>query len=73
MELHMNYSMSRTITRSRAVVEMQKEARRLRNEFQAYLEDLELFSKPDFWEAVEQSKNAVPHKSFKSYRKKLGV
>lgn len=68
----MNYSVSTTI-RSRTAAEMQKEAKRLRDEFQAYLEDLALFSKPDFWKAMEESKNAIPNKNFKAYRKKLGV
>ena len=33
---------------------MREEAKRLRKEFEEYIEDLALYSNPEFWEAVRQ-------------------
>jgi len=38
-----------------AVKELQKEAKKLQSEFEDYLDDLRLFSNPEFWEAVEEA------------------
>ncbi|MFH1750565.1 MAG: hypothetical protein ABH863_02710 [Candidatus Micrarchaeota archaeon] len=43
---------------------MMLEARRLKVEFKGYLEDLELFSKPEFWLAVRE----VEGRGGKKYR-----
>lgn len=37
-----------------AVKQLKKEALRLKVEFKEYLEDLELFTKQEFWEAIER-------------------
>ncbi len=36
---------------------MMKEAQKLREEFRDYLEDLELFSDPKFWEAISEARS----------------
>ena len=51
---------------------MQKEAERLRKEFESYIEDLELFAKPDFWKALNE-KSSKPYKNLNEYAKKMGV
>lgn len=43
---------------------MMLEAKRLKGEFAGYLEDLELFSKPEFWRAVRE----VEQRGGKKYR-----
>jgi hypothetical protein len=56
-----------------AVVELRKEAERLKEEFESYLEDLRLFSNPGFWKAVEEAEKANKHLSIQEYAKKMGV
>lgn len=56
-----------------AIVELRKEAERLKEEFESYLEDLELFSNPGFWKAVEEAKKANKHLNIQEYAKKMGV
>ncbi len=57
---------------ARGTLEMQREAHRLRKEFQAYLEDLELFSNPTFWKAIQEKPNLQKFKSIQEYSKKMG-
>lgn len=40
---------------SQAIPAMRVEAARLKKEFREYLEDLELFSDPEFWKAIEET------------------
>ncbi len=60
-------------TQSIAIVELQKEAKRLKEEFESYLEDLELFSKPEFWEAVQEAEKANKQLDIQDYAKKMGI
>lgn len=53
------------------MVAMQNEARRLKGELETYLEDLELFSKPEFWKALQEPTRM--HKNLKAYAKEMGV
>lgn len=39
----------------RVVKEVMQEASRLKEDFRSYLEDLELFCNPEFWEAVKET------------------
>ncbi|MBI4043420.1 MAG: hypothetical protein HY393_01275 [Candidatus Diapherotrites archaeon] len=56
---------------SKTMVAMQNEARRLKGELETYLEDLELFSKPEFWKALQEPTRM--HKNLKAYAKEMGV
>ena len=42
------------LIQKKAVKELREEASRLQRDFKEYLADLELFSDPEFWEAVEE-------------------
>lgn len=55
--------------------EMRVEAKKLRTEFEEYLEDLELFSDPKFWNAVKQAEEgkATKYKDFDEFRKQMGI
>jgi hypothetical protein len=58
--------------RKEAVVSMRKEALRLREEFQEYAQDMDLYSKPDFWAAVDQVESGKTKKlSLSQLRKEL--
>lgn len=57
---------------SKTVVEMQKEARKLRTEFESYVEDLRLYSNPAFWKAVANEKKAKRYSNLLEYKKKMG-
>lgn len=39
---------------AQSIPALQKEALRLKGEFEDYLDDLRLFSNPEFWKAVQQ-------------------
>jgi len=55
-----------------AVDSMRREALRLRDEYVEYAEDMELYSKPEFWAAVEQVERGKTKKlSLKQLRKEL--
>ena len=45
------------LMQKKAVSELKEEAKRLKEEFKEYLEDLELFSNPAFWESIEQKES----------------
>lgn len=38
-----------------AVQSLQNEAKRLKTEFEDYLDDLKMFSNPEFWEAIQET------------------
>ena len=63
--------MQRSAMNSKTVLAMQIEAKRLRTEFEVYVEDLELFSKPEFWKAIKEPSRL--HKNLRSYAKEMGV
>ena len=50
-----------------------KEARKAKEELEEYLADLNMYSKPDFWEAINQAEtgNVNTYKSVKEYAKKM--
>ena len=55
-----------------AVEQMKSEAKRLRGEYLDYAEDMELYSKPEFWAAVEQVESGKARKlSLKQLEKEL--
>jgi len=54
----------------KAVTELRKEAVHLREEFKDYLDDLELFSNPEFWEAIEEIQSGKA-KKFSSVKEML--
>ena len=55
-----------------AVDTMRREALRLREEYLEYAEDMELYSKPEFWTAVEQvEKGRTLKLSLNQLRKEL--
>ncbi|MBI3588738.1 hypothetical protein HY095_06075 [Candidatus Micrarchaeota archaeon] len=57
-----------------AVESMRHEALRLREEFQEYAEDMELYSKPEFWAAVEQvERGKTKRLSLPQLRKELNL
>lgn len=43
------------VLQKQAVRELQNEAKKLQADFEDYLDDLRLFSNPEFWEAVEEA------------------
>ncbi len=53
-----------------AIKQLRAEASRLKKDFREYLEDLEMFSNPEFWEAIEELK-AGKTKKFSSVKKML--
>lgn len=60
--------------RKEAVDSMRREALRLREEYLEYAEDMELYSKPKFWAAVEQVEKGKTKKlSLSQLRKELKV
>ncbi len=57
-----------------AVDTMRREALRLREEYLDYAEDMELYSKPEFWAAVEQvERNKTLKLSLNQLRKELNL
>ena len=50
-----------------------KEAKKAKEELEEYLEDLEMYSKPDFWESINQVETGKTntYKSVKEYAKKM--
>lgn len=57
-----------------AVNLMRQEALRLREEYLAHAEDMELFAKPEFWAAVEDVEKGRTRKlSLKQLRKELKI
>jgi hypothetical protein len=65
--------MTRSVSNPQTALAMQKEAKRLRTEFQSYLEDLELYSKPAFWKAIANEKKAKKYKTLSEFRKRTGL
>lgn len=46
--------MNASTLQAQSIPALKKEAARLKSEFESYLEDLQLFTKPGFWKAVEE-------------------
>ena len=55
------------------IKELTKEARKAKEELEEYLADLNMYSKPDFWEAINQAETGKinTYKSVKEYAKKM--
>lgn len=47
--------MSINATQTEAIMQLRQEAQRLQLEFEDYLDDLRLFSNPEFWAAIKES------------------
>ena len=58
------------VLQKRSVKELMQEAQKLKRDFRDYLEDLELFSDPEFWEAVEETQKGKG-KQFSSVKRML--
>ena len=61
------------VLQKNTIKELTKEARKAKEELEEYLEDLDMYSKPDFWEAINQAEtgNVNTYKSVKEYAKKM--
>ena len=57
----------------KAVDEMKEEAERLKVEFRGYLEDLELYSKKEFWDSVREAQKgkATKYKSIEEFKERM--
>ena len=47
--------MSINATQTEAIMQLRQEAQRLQLEFEDYLDDLRLFSNPEFWKTISES------------------
>lgn len=55
-----------------AVEEMKSEASKLKEKFMDYVEDLELYSNPEFWKAVEELESGKAKKvSMEQFKKEI--
>lgn len=56
-----------------AIRELTRGAQRAKQDLECYLEDLEMYSKPEFWKAITEAETgAVNHyKSIRDYARKL--
>ncbi len=61
---------SAQLVQKMAVKELRAEALKLKLDFKGYLEDLELFSNPEFWDAIEEIQQGKARK-FTSVKKML--
>ncbi|MFH1391493.1 MAG: hypothetical protein ABIH20_04245 [Candidatus Diapherotrites archaeon] len=61
------------LIQKKAIKELTKEAKKAKEDLEGYLEDLELYSKLEFWEAVNQAETGQVnnYKSIKEYAKKM--
>ena len=61
------------VLQKQTIKEITSEAKKAKEELEEYLEDLDMYSKPDFWEAINQARsgNVNTYKSVKEYAKKM--
>ena len=61
------------VLQKNTIKELTKEARKAKEELEEYLADLNMYSKPDFWEAINQAETGKinTYKSVKEYAKKM--
>ncbi|MDO8624961.1 MAG: hypothetical protein Q7R47_02675 [Candidatus Diapherotrites archaeon] len=61
------------LLQKKTIKELTGEAVRIRQEFESYVEDLKLYSKADFWQAVNEAEagNVSTHSSIKAYAQKM--
>jgi len=62
-----------TLLQKKAIKELTSEAKKAKEDLEGYLDDLELYSKPEFWEAIRQAEsgNVNIYNSVKEYAKKM--
>jgi len=62
-----------TIIQKQTIHEITREAAKTKRELESYLEDLELFGNPEFWEAVRdvEEGRVTRWKSLEEYRKRM--
>lgn len=64
----------RTVVLQKSTIkELTSEAKKAKEELEEYLVDLEMYSKPYFWEAINQAETGKvnTYKSIKEYAKKM--
>ena len=61
------------VLQKNTIKELTKEARKAKEELEEYLADLDMYSKSEFWEAINQAEtgNVNTYKSVKEYAKKM--
>ena len=61
------------VLQKQTIKEITSEAKKAKEELEEYLADLELYSKPAFWEAINQAETGKvnTYKSVKEYAKKM--
>ena len=61
------------VAETKVIGEMRRDAAELKKEFQEYLEELELFSSPEFWAAVKEAEEGktIRFKSIEQLKKEL--
>ena len=61
------------LLQKRAIKEITKTASKVRAEMEEYLEDLEMYSKPDFWQAINEAESGKvnTYKNMKEYALKM--
>ncbi|HZX20211.1 MAG TPA: hypothetical protein VFF13_04305 [archaeon] len=62
-----------TVLQKKTVKELTKAAKKAKEDLEDYLADLEMYSKPEFWEAINQAETGRinTYKSVKEYAKKM--
>ena len=63
------------ILQEKTIKELTKEAKKAKEDLENYLEDLELYTNPKFWEAVREAEigKVTKYKNVKEYAKKMGL
>ncbi len=61
------------VLEKKTIAELTREARKAKVDLEGYLEDLELYSNPEFWQAVMEAESGKikTFKSVKEYAKKM--
>ena len=62
------------LLQKKTIKELTKEASRAKAELQEYLDDLKLYSNPNFWEAMleDEEGKVTKYSSIKDFAKKMG-
>ena len=62
------------VLQKKAIRELTKEAAKIRADLKDYLDDLKMYSNPEFWEAINETNENKGKKfsSFKEFLKELG-
>lgn len=62
------------VMQGKTIRELTRTARKAKAEMESYIEDLEMYSKPEFWEAVSEAESGKinAYRNIKEYAKKMG-